>query len=272
MKDLLLPYSRRVWTSLEKVIANGHPRETVFADWISLMLDAYLSLTENLARKGTNDPEDLDGPYEERYAATAAKYRHQDLLALVQAYLDLAIGVAMHGGDVLGELYSKCITNRRKTYLTPHELRNKVELLALRPGMHVQSRRCGSGTLLIEAGKIADVDLRGEDSDPVCARMCALNLVLFGFRGVVREGDTDKCVREWRIAKGHVSEHGRGDEEARNQGAGSLERPRPSRRRGSDSSRPRKAGLCGKQVAGDEAVAPLLRGGRRELAHHAARR
>ena len=45
MKNLFLPYGRRVWTSLEKVIANGHPRDAVFSEWINLMLDAYLSLS-----------------------------------------------------------------------------------------------------------------------------------------------------------------------------------------------------------------------------------
>lgn len=272
MNTPYLRYGRRVWTSLEKVIARGHPKHEVFTDWIDLMLDAYLSLTDNFARKGKNDPDDLDGPYEDRYAATAARYDRKDMLALVQAYLDLAVGVERQGSDVLGEIYTTCIRPGHAKYFTPQRAAEHVSQLGLRVGMCVHDPCCGSGTMLIEAGKVADVELLGEDSDPVCARMCALNLVLFHFRGQVREGNSLKFVREWRIAKGHLSEHGRGDEEARDQGAAELAPERSSGRRGSDTPHPRETRLHGEQAPGDEVVAPVLLGGRRELAHTAARR
>lgn len=207
MKSLHLRYGRRVWTSLQKVIARGHPTEMVFSDWINLTLDAYLSLTENFARKGNNDPETLDGPYEERYAATATKYGREELLALVQAYLDLAVEIETQGGDALGELYKECVKDQPDTVPTSEQIRKRIKHLDLRSGMLVHDPCCGSGTLLLEAGKIADVELHGEDRDPLCARMCALNLVLFKCRGQVREGDAVRFVREWRIAKGQISEH-----------------------------------------------------------------
>lgn len=272
MKAQYLRYGRRVWTSLERVIASGHARERAFSDWINLTLDAYLSLTDNFARKGTNDPGDLDGPYEERYAATAAKYNREEMLALVQAYLDLAVAVDKHGVDVLGEIYTKCIHPSEGKYVTQQELVDHVAQLRLRAGMRVLDPCCGSGTMLIEAGKVADVELHGEDNDPVCARMCALNLLLFRFRGEVREGNSLglKFVREWRIAKGQISEHEicakAADQETR-----AVARDRPSKGHESDSSRIREARLQGDEGSGYEVLA--LHGRRRcELTHDAARR
>lgn len=209
-----LSVGRDVWKPLEKVINRGHDRHRVFSAWLDLMLTAHLSLTDNLKSQGAGfDLAALDGPYEERYRALVSEWadtkprgeRVIDLMA--DAYGALIAETERERRDVLGEIYMACISyGEHGQFFTPHSLGGVMaSVLGLENGARVLDPTCGSGTLLIEAGKTnPTLHLTGYDLDSRCARMCALNLLLFGFQGRVREGNSliGEFYRQWDVLPG----------------------------------------------------------------------
>ena len=64
---------------------------------------------------------------------------------------------------------------------------------------------CGSGSTLIEASKVnPNLEFYGTDIDNRCAKMCALNMLMFDLNAYVQHGDTltMETYKVWRIRKG----------------------------------------------------------------------
>jgi type I restriction-modification system DNA methylase subunit len=220
---------REVWRPLEKVISRGYSRDRVFHDWLDLMLAAHLSATDNRKRGS----EKWDGVYEDRYMEIVRRYaddrpkgeRVIDLFA--QAYGELVKETAATESDVLGEIYQAMITfGEHGQFFTPAHISGMMAQMAnIRDGERVLDPTCGSGIMLIEASKVNPrAQFYGFDLDPRCAKMCALNMVLFGLHAVVRWGDslTNKFYCEWRISGGLIVERDIPEEKEKPQGQQQL--------------------------------------------------
>jgi hypothetical protein len=198
-------YARPVWAALRKVFAFGYPPQQIFSDWLELALAAHLSVTDNFGRKGAR-PCRLDGPYESRYRNIITRYPEPRAgAALVAAYDKLTEAVRLHKTDVLGPLYRLAF---------PKSGAARVGTLKASVPARTSRKRffqcpCHSGEMLVNAGKrYPKAELHGSDADEVRAKMCALNMAVFGFTAVVKHADVlaGRIYRCWRMVAGFVGE------------------------------------------------------------------
>jgi type I restriction-modification system DNA methylase subunit len=212
-----LYHGREVRKHLGKV-AYGHSIDTIFHDWLDLMLASHLSFTDNMARPDFVEKfkaNKLDGIYEDRYMEIVKRYDDGGKLGerpidhFKDAFQELQKEVASEKVDVLGEIYMAMITfGQHGQFFTPQHISEMMaSIVNPKDEESVYDPCCGSGQMLIEAGIEAlkhnrKLKLHGNDIDPRCAKMCALNMMLFGFDAVVTLGDslamTFSC--EWRIS------------------------------------------------------------------------
>ena len=71
-------HGKEDWIELEKICSMGYSRYNVFSDWVDLILNSLLSLTDNLRRDKFVDKfmeNKFDGKYEERYMSIVQKYK-----------------------------------------------------------------------------------------------------------------------------------------------------------------------------------------------------
>ena len=206
------------WKELEKVIAIGYSRHNVFSDWLDLMLNAHLSFTNNLQRYGIKAVEKLktnsfDGLYEDRYMEIASRYdSNKPQGQRPMDYFTRATGLLMKEvaetqQDVLGKLYMGCITfGEHGQYFTPEHITDMmVEMVGVQNGETISDPACGTGRFLLSARKKnPNAVLYGNDLDMRCAKMCALNMVMFNCNAVVLCGDSlaIKYYYQWAINKG----------------------------------------------------------------------
>lgn len=211
-----LHHGREVWKHLERIVYSHSP-ERVFEDWLDLMLSAYLSLTDNLGRPDFWEKlksNKLDGPYESRYMEIvrrygddAAKRGDRPIDHFVAASTELVKETARTEADVLGEIYMAMITfGQHGQFFTPQHISSMMaEMMGVKDREKVHDPTCGSGTMLIEAGKRnPNALMEGYDLDGRCAKMAALNMYLFDLNAIIRCGDTLKYEfhTEWRTHKG----------------------------------------------------------------------
>ena len=214
---------KEVWQELERVIAQGHSRHKVFTDWLDMMLNAHLSLTDNIKRHGVAVLEkvksnSLDGVYEERYLKIVRTYasdkpqgqRPVDYFAKATALLQLEIQET--GRDVLGNIYEGCITfGEHGQFFTPEHVADMVSAITGKVEGSVLDPACGSGRMLLCAHRQnPSAILYGTDLDERCAKMCALNMVMFGCNAVIFWGDSlaMKNYCQWEISSnGLITEH-----------------------------------------------------------------
>lgn len=119
--------------------------------------------------------------------------------ALVQTMADQIIGPT-DWFDALGELYEE-ISSRSKAsalgqFFTPPSLCDAITQMQLPSGKPVFGKTvndpaCGSGrTLLSFHAHCPGNFMVGQDLDPICFKMSAINMAMHGCRGVVMRGDT----------------------------------------------------------------------------------
>jgi len=72
---------KSVWKHLERVIRQGYLLNDVFNDWLELMLNTYLSFTDNFRRPNFEEKfkqQKLDAPYEDAYMTIVRRYADRD--------------------------------------------------------------------------------------------------------------------------------------------------------------------------------------------------
>src|SRR5712692_10297701 len=72
-----LPHGKEAWKHLEMIINRGYSRDKVFHDWLDLMLNSSLALTDNMQRENVIEKlreNTLDGVYSDRYMAIVKRY------------------------------------------------------------------------------------------------------------------------------------------------------------------------------------------------------
>ncbi|QDT64075.1 N-6 DNA methylase [Calycomorphotria hydatis] len=132
----------------------------------------------------------------EGHCAGTLPHRSVDLFP--QFFAQVVDAISETDDDVLGDLFQGGISyGENGLYLTPRPV---AELMARttipddydeKKPLMISDPCCGTGILLIEAGKLApNSELVGQDIDPRCARITALNLGLRGKYGWVICGNT----------------------------------------------------------------------------------
>ena len=194
---------------LNELAHAGHPRYTIFEDWVTLMLTA-------LARD------------DDAYLEVADDYDREKLDNFVTAFGELMHATAEYQVDVLGDVYEAFGMQSENfgQHFTPHSAGEAMADLQMvsqsdesgeGSPVRIMDPTCGSGRLLIAAARrFPDGHFHGIDKDALCARMAAVNLSLFGLSGRIAVGDTLKMDiwRVWEIQEGHPRELNISEEEA----------------------------------------------------------
>jgi type I restriction-modification system DNA methylase subunit len=209
---------KEVWDELEHIIAKGYSADNVFRDFLDLILDAKLSLTDNIQRHGgaaaieklKNNA--LDGAYNDRYLTTVRKYKNDGEMGkrpvdyFAKAAAMLIAETFYSEVDVLGEIFMQAITfGEHGQFFTPEHI---TDMMAKISGGEKKEREtvmdpaCGSGRTLIAYHKQnPNAILHGIDLDERCAKMCALNMLMFDCDAVVLWGNSlsNEFYKQWTI-------------------------------------------------------------------------
>ena len=191
--------------TLETIRQRGHSAHTVLGDWVNLMLyalqrrdDPYLEIVDSY-----REERDIDHPDGQRSVDPFSK-----------TFGQLQEQMAETDTDVLGGIYEKygMSSDASGQYFTPH---NVCELMAETAGITdepdadaekkqtVADPACGSGRMLLVAGrKLSDPLVVGQDKDPLCARMAALNCCFLNLDSYIIHGDslTIDFQRAWETS------------------------------------------------------------------------
>lgn len=202
---------RLVWKEVEKALTYNS-RNVVFGDWLDLILNTLLSLTDNFKRKGIIGKlkeNKLDGVYEERYLEIAKKYDKGTIGSRPIDYLYNAWGllskeVTETDKDILGGIYETMISfGEHGQHFTPEHITDFMAEMA-NGSERVYDPCCGSGRFLISALKRnPDAELFGADLDDRCAKMTVINLWLFGANAEIMHANSlsGEVWKVWKVFK-----------------------------------------------------------------------
>jgi type I restriction enzyme M protein len=136
----------------------------------------------------------LEGIVERRYAD--ARLPATDLGAVVDLIGSISFGNGRHeASDVLGQVYEFFLGNFASAegknggqfYTTPSIVKTLVEVLQPTSG-RVYDPACGSGGMFVQSerfveahgGKLGNIAIYGQESNPTTRRLCAMNLAIRG--------------------------------------------------------------------------------------------
>ncbi len=210
---------KAVWKMLENITCKGYDSAKVFNDWISLSLNALLSMTDNFAKENfiqklrTNK---LDGKFEDRYIEIVKKYRENQtdpkgkrpIDYFVTAWDLLTQETRQKQKDILGEVYQQKISHgENQQYFTPGNVTDMMAKMIGKSsdGETVCDPCCGSGRMMISSYKVNPYVLcYGKDIDLRCVKMCTLNAWMFDMNAVIQWGNglDNKSMKEYIVRKG----------------------------------------------------------------------
>ena len=136
----------------------------------------------------------LEGIVERRYAD--ARLPASDLGAVVDLIGSISFGNGRHeASDVLGQVYEYFLGNFANAegknggqfYTTPSIVKTLVQVLQPISG-RIYDPACGSGGMFVQSerfleahgGKLGDIAIYGQESNPTTRRLCAMNLAIRG--------------------------------------------------------------------------------------------
>lgn len=185
----------------------GWSRSRMFSTWMDVVLatlqrddDTYHTHVETIERDA--DPEPV-------------------LTAVARAFSNLLHQTATTNADVLGTVYERygLTSDASGQFFTPPNVAAalaELQALTLDPTrtatpddpLRIADPACGSGRLLLAMGRYLAREASdtptlfvGQDSDPRCARMTAINLALTGCSGYITHGNslTAEATATWKI-------------------------------------------------------------------------
>lgn len=165
---------------------------------VAAMLEAFLDYVIDL-----NDATYFaDGTWEDHARQMWAT--DPELMQLYLGYCD-NVATAMEQGracDPLGEAYEELTSGHKHSrlgqFFTPIDVCTLMAEVNIpdhdTPGATISDSACGSGRTLLAVEMVRDRSERAyyhaDDRDPICAKMCAVNLMTYGMHGMVVERDT----------------------------------------------------------------------------------
>ncbi len=221
----MLNQGKETWKILSEIQNKGY--SYFFNDWLDLILNSLLSMTENLQEIGISMDirKASQGKYNDRYMAIVHKYvdkgvdkkigeRTIDLFS--KAWGMLCKETLETKKDVLGEIFQQQITyGEHGQFFTPEHI---TEFMAKMVGKSPEVTKsdskspetiidpcCGSGRFLLSSAKEnPDNYFIGQDIDERCCKMAVINMFMRDLRGEIRLGDslTNKIDKRWILNKG----------------------------------------------------------------------
>ena len=203
-----------IYKELEKV-SYSIGFHNIFSDWIDLILNSLLSLTENITKENFMEKlkrNKLGGRYEKRYLGITEKYKSDKKIGerpidyLCSAWINLLKETIKKQEDILGEIYMQKITRGEAgQFFTPTHITNMMAEMVSEIKGKVSDPCCGSGRFLISASKKnKNAEFHGIDLDDRCVKMCAINMWIFNLNAKIKLGDSlsNKFYKQYIIKKG----------------------------------------------------------------------
>lgn len=196
---------KEIWQELEKVGMYSN----VFDDWLDLILNSLLALTDNLSRENIIQKfkeNKLDGKYNDKYMEIVKKYKNdaekgkRPMDYFVNAWVLLYKETQEKQKDIIGQIYEQKVSyGEHGQFFTPEHITEAMtKMVEPKEKEKVYDPCCGSGRFLISAFKNnPNVILRGIDIDVRCAKMCVINMFLFDCNSVITWGDS-LAMEEWQ--------------------------------------------------------------------------
>jgi SAM-dependent methyltransferase len=186
---------------------SGVSRGQAFEDWLTAMVCALAAETK-----------------EEEYLAMVERHKQgktgeRGIDLISEMFGELVYAMSETDADLLGDLFEGAITyGENGQFLTPESLASFMARLSVdadaRPTADaprlVNDACCGTGRMLLEAAKInPHVELVGQDIDPRCVKITAINLGLRSRYGWVTCGNTltDKTQFAYRVGSFYHETH-----------------------------------------------------------------
>jgi hypothetical protein len=181
-EHFFIEQTKSIHKSIEKLSAHGFSRQTVFEDWLQMIVCALSG-----------------GRMEVQYLEIVKKYgegekgsRPIDILA--QMFADLVTGMEETKSDILGDYFMGAITyGAHGQFFTPESITDMMAQMVGggEDGTTVSDPACGSGRTLLSAAKINPRrEFFGQDLDHRCVQMTVVNLALNGLSGYVTWGNS----------------------------------------------------------------------------------
>lgn len=211
-KNYPLQYGKAVWKEIEKASHSGYSR--IFDDWLDLILNSILALTDNMVRPGIYEKlenNNLDGKYEVRYMEIVSKYGKgkkgaRPIDHFMNAWALLVQETIKEQRDILGEIFQAKITSgEHGQFFTPDNITECMTKMLDIGGEKVYDPCCGSGRFLIQSGlRCKDAMLYGTDLDIRCAKITVINMFIFDFNSTIYCGNSlsTKMFKRWVTGKG----------------------------------------------------------------------
>ena len=179
-------------------------------DWLNLILNSLLSLTDNLGRENFIEKfkeNKLDGEYSNRYLEIVKKYNNGEEGKRPIDYLCNAWGLLQEETkekqkDILGNIYMEMITfGEHGQFFTPEHITEMMaKMVNIKENEKVNDTCCGSGRFLISAHKEnPNIKLYGSDLDERCAKITAINMWLFDVDNAEIKHSNSLSSEVWNI-------------------------------------------------------------------------
>ena len=225
MKGYPVQIGKKTWKELEYVRNRGN--SYFFNDWLDIILNSLLSLTENLNEIGISMDiqKASQGKYNDRYMEIVKNYSEGKIGERAIDHFQRAFGFLMEetlesGKDVLGEIFQAQITyGEHGQFFTPEHITDVMTAIVGtekkdKLGTHSDGNEmgetmmdpcCGSGRFIISSAKQnPDNYFIGQDIDERCCKMAAINMFMRDLNGEIRLGNSlaNKIDKRWIIKRG----------------------------------------------------------------------
>jgi type I restriction-modification system DNA methylase subunit len=140
---------------------------------------------------------------DQKYLEIVKRYRNEgkpgkrEIDHFKNAFHSLMAGMAETNKEILGQIYMDWnISNKYSgQFFTPSHIARMMAAILPSQGS-ILDPTCGAGVMLIAAAKTMTYEQAnqaffvGQDLDPTCVKMCALNLAFFNLNGHALQGNT----------------------------------------------------------------------------------
>lgn len=161
--------------------------DNVFSDWIDIMLCCLLS---------DRTPEH---PSEQEYMRIIKRYQKEDLSFFGKAFGELMLIMQTTNEELLGLIYMQIASKYKSSalgqYFTPQPI---CDFIVQTTQGEISDREqkildpaCGAGAMLVAYNKVnPKAFFTGQDLDPICTKMTALNMCFFNMNGYALCGNS----------------------------------------------------------------------------------
>ncbi len=225
---------KKTWKKLEQVRNRGN--SYFFNDWLDLILNSLLSITDNLQEIGISMDiqKASQGKFNERYMEIVKNYSEGKIGERAIDHFKMAFKFLLEetlesGKDVLGEIFQAEITyGENGQFFTPEHITdcmakmigkdcnnsnnsiNSINSTNTKKSIEkvqetLMDPCCGSGRFILSSAKEnPDCYFIGQDLDARCCKMTVINMFIRDLNGEVRCGDTlaFEINKRWILKRG----------------------------------------------------------------------